>query len=193
VHDVLDDRDLVPDEAEQLATSGYEVGALLGQARAAAADGDHPRLTEIEAELAAAPREPDWPYTEPGADELAALLPTPTPTAPLDLADLADRQYGAWLGRCVGNTMGKPVEGLTAAEVETYLRAAGAWPLPGFVPLLDQLPEGSATCTSQRRSRRWAGSRRSRATTTWTGRWSGCTCWRPTATASPPRTSPGSG
>jgi ADP-ribosylglycohydrolase len=142
VHDVLDDRDLVPDEAEQLATSGYQVGALLEQARTAARTDDFPRLTEIEAELAAASREPGWPYTEPGADELAALLPTPTPTAPLDLADLADRQYGAWLGRCVANTMGKPVEGLTAAEVETYLRAAGAWPQRGFVPLLDQLPDG---------------------------------------------------
>jgi ADP-ribosylglycohydrolase len=38
--------------------------------------------------------------------------------------------------------MGKPVEGLTAAEVETYLRAAGAWPQQGFVPLLDDLPPG---------------------------------------------------
>jgi ADP-ribosylglycohydrolase len=141
VHDVLDERDLVPDEAEQRATSGYRVGSLLDQARAAAGAGDRPRLAEIEAELAAAPRDPGWRYHEPDADELAGLLPTPTPTA-LDLADLADRQYGAWLGRCVANTMGKPVEGLTAAEVERYLRAAGAWPQQGFIPLLDELPDG---------------------------------------------------
>ena len=142
MHDVLDDRDLIPDEAEQLATSGYQAGPLLELARAAARADDRPRLAEIEAELAAAPRDPGWRYTEPSAGELATLLPTPTPSAPLDRADLADRQYGAWLGRCVANTMGKPVEGLSAAEVETYLRAAGAWPQQGFVPLLDTLPDG---------------------------------------------------
>ena len=142
MHDVLDDRDLIPDEAEQLATSGYQVGPLLEQAWAAARADDRPQLAQIETELAAAPRDPGWRYTEPSAGELAELLPTPTPTAPLDRAGLADRQYGAWLGRCVANTMGKPVEGLAAAEVETYLRAAGAWPQQGFVPLLDTLPDG---------------------------------------------------
>jgi ADP-ribosylglycohydrolase len=157
VHDVLDDRDLVPDEAEQLVTSGYPAGPLLEQARAAARASDRPRLAEIEAELAVLPRAPGWPYQEPSADELPALLPAPlsapalarvsrsdSPSASpsLDRADLADRLYGAWLGRCVGNTMGKPVEGLTAGEIEIYLRAAGAWPQRGFVPLLDELPPG---------------------------------------------------
>ena len=149
MHDVLDDRDLVPDEAEQLVTSGYPAGPLLEQARAAARVSSWPRLAEIEAQLAALPRDPGWPYREPGADELPALLPEPLTrpfTGParvaLSRADLADRLYGAWLGRCVGNTMGKPVEGLTAAEIETYLRAAGAWPQRGFVPLLDELPPG---------------------------------------------------
>jgi ADP-ribosylglycohydrolase len=142
VHDVLDDRDLVPDEAEQLVSSGYPAGPLLEQARAAARVSSWPRLAEIEVQLAALPRDPGWPYREPAADELPALLPAPLPASALDRADLADRLYGAWLGRCVANTMGKPVEGLTAAEIETYLRAAGAWPQRGFVPLLDELPPG---------------------------------------------------
>lgn len=141
MHDVLDDRDLVPDEAEQRATSGYQVGSLVEQAHSAARADDRQRLAEIETELAAAPRDPGWRYREPAADELPALLPAATPAA-LSGPDLADRLYGAWLGRCVANTMGKPVEGLTAAEVETYLRAAGAWPQRGFVPLLDELPPG---------------------------------------------------
>ena len=46
MHDVLDDRDLVPDEAEQLATSGYQANSLLEQARAAAQADDRPRLAE---------------------------------------------------------------------------------------------------------------------------------------------------
>jgi hypothetical protein len=37
VHDVLDPRDLIPDEAEQLSHSGYPVGALESDARDAAA------------------------------------------------------------------------------------------------------------------------------------------------------------
>ncbi|MQA03498.1 MAG: ADP-ribosylglycohydrolase family protein [Streptosporangiales bacterium] len=55
---------------------------------------------------------------------------------------LADRIGGAWLGRTVGNTLGKPVEGLTRAQLATYLRAAGQWPQTGYLPLLDPLPEG---------------------------------------------------
>jgi len=38
--------------------------------------------------------------------------------------------------------MGKPVEGLSRTDVETYLRAAEAWPLAGFVPYLETPPEG---------------------------------------------------
>jgi ADP-ribosylglycohydrolase len=49
---------------------------------------------------------------------------------------------GAWLGRAVGNTLGKPIEGLTREEVEIYLRAAGQWPLRGYIPLLEPLPAG---------------------------------------------------
>jgi ADP-ribosylglycohydrolase len=55
---------------------------------------------------------------------------------------LPERIRGAWLGRTVGNTLGKPVEGLTRAEIATYLRAAEQWPQTGYLPLLDPLPEG---------------------------------------------------
>jgi ADP-ribosylglycohydrolase len=55
---------------------------------------------------------------------------------------LADRILAAWTGRAIGNTMGKPVEGLPRVEVERYLRAAGQWPLRGYIRLLDPLPEG---------------------------------------------------
>jgi len=65
MHDVLDPRDLVPDEAEQLARSGYDVGALGAEARAAAEAGDLARLAEIEDALRHLHRRPDWPYEEP--------------------------------------------------------------------------------------------------------------------------------
>ena len=56
MHDVLDDRDLIPNQAEQLAPSGYQAGPLLERARAAARADDRPRLAGIQAGLAAAPR-----------------------------------------------------------------------------------------------------------------------------------------
>ncbi|MFD4530238.1 ADP-ribosylglycohydrolase family protein [Streptomyces sp. NPDC058470] len=145
MHDVLDPRDLVPDEAEQLAGSGYDASGLLAEARAAAERSDDAALAGIRTRLAALPRAADWPYDEPSEPSAvwAALPPAPaldrTGPAP---ADVPERTAGAWLGRCVGNTMGKPVEGLTGTEVGIYLRAVGQWPQTGYVPLLATLPVG---------------------------------------------------
>ena len=137
VHNALDPRDLVPDEAEQLVSAGYPAADLLERARQAAADDDLTALATVETELAALERPADWPYDEPPA------APVELPPAPVDEDTLADRISGAWLGRCIGNTMGKPVEGLSRADVQTYLRAADAWPLTGFVPYLETPPEGT--------------------------------------------------
>ncbi len=143
MHDVLDPRDLVPDEAEQLATSGFEVGPLGPAARDAAEAGDLARLAEIEDALGGLTRVTGWPYAEPAedGDGLLRLLDGIAPML-VDAASLPDRIRGAWRGRAVGNTLGKPVEGLTRGEVETYLRASGQWPQTGYLPLLDPLPEG---------------------------------------------------
>ncbi len=136
MHNALDPRDLVPDEAEQLVSAGYPAADLLARARQAAADDDLTALAAVETELAALERPADWPYDEPPA------APVELPLAPVDEDTLADRISGAWLGRCIGNTMGKPVEGLSRADVQTYLRAADAWPLTGFVPYLETPPKG---------------------------------------------------
>lgn len=142
MHDVLDPRDLVRDEVAQLAQSGHPVGVLASEAARAAADSDLDELARIRTELARLERRPDWAYDEPEDDAtlLAGLVGLPRLEVPR--ARLADRVRGAWLGRCVGNTLGKPVEGLSRAEMEIYLRAAGQWPQTGYVPLVDPLPEG---------------------------------------------------
>jgi ADP-ribosylglycohydrolase len=57
---------------------------------------------------------------------------------------LYDRVYGAWLGRCAGCTLGKPVEGWLRGKIETYLRTADAYPLASYFPVLDPFPEGLA-------------------------------------------------
>lgn len=142
MHDVLDLRDLVPDEAEQLAHSGYPVGTLLREATTAAADEDLDRLAAISSALATLERDPTWPYDEPTDEGTLQAIAGRVEIMAFDSSTLAARVRGAWLGRAVGNTLGKPVEGLSRGEVETYLRAAGQWPLTDYLPLLDPLPKG---------------------------------------------------
>ncbi|KZE39475.1 ADP-ribosylglycohydrolase family protein [Microbacterium sp. T32] len=142
MHSALDPRDLVPDEAEQLAHSGYLIGDLGARARAAASASDLRELARIREELAAAPRRADWTYDEPSDPATLELLGAGVAPRPVDPDDLPRRLRGAWRGRAVGNTLGKPIEGLTRAEVEAYLRAAGQWPQTGYVALLDPLPAG---------------------------------------------------
>jgi len=142
VHDVLDPRDLVPDEAEQLSLSGYEVGTLEDDARDAAAASDDRGLAEIAQALAHVPRSLAWAYDEPDDDASLDALLAGVETVPYDASSLPDRIRGAWLGRTVGNTLGKPVEGLSRSELDIYLRAAGQSPQTGYLPLLDPLPGG---------------------------------------------------
>lgn len=142
MHDVLDDRDLIPDEAEQLLHSGYPVERELREARVAAAASDLPRLRAIASALRAIPRSDQWPFDEPSDEELLREVASRAPRNPVEEFTLSSRVHGAWLGRCVANTLGKPIEGLTRDEVQTYLTAAGQWPQTGYVPLIDPLPAG---------------------------------------------------
>ena len=142
LHDVRDPRELVPAEAEQLSDSGYEVGDLLATARTAAKDSDYRLLQEVATQLELVEIAPGWPYDEPDDEPAIATLAAALPELPVNGNELETRITGAWLGRCVGNTMGKPLEGLPAEVVRTYLEAAGSWPQTGYVPLISPLPPG---------------------------------------------------
>lgn len=142
MHDVLDPRDYVPDEAEQLRLSGFDVGEMEQEAADAARRGDLAALLSLEERMRRLERTPDWRYREPDDDaSLEALFAGMRRTA-VDAAQLPSRIRGAWLGRTVGNTLGKPIEGLTRAELEIYLKATGHWPQRGYLPLLEPLPAG---------------------------------------------------
>jgi ADP-ribosylglycohydrolase len=142
VHDVLDPRDLVPDEAEQLLLSGYPAEELLDAARAAAAADDLEHLARVRRELAGLERSAEWGYDEPDDEDVLRDIAARAPRLEPDPSWLPDRVRGAWLGRTVGNTWGKPVEGLTREELGIYARAAGMEPMTGYLPLLDPLPAG---------------------------------------------------
>ena len=142
MHDVLDLCDIVIDELEQLASTGYPVAELTASARLAEASGDLIELESIERVLPGLTRDPRWPYDEPRDEDALRELLAPLQPMPVDRLTLGARIRGAWLGRTIGNTMGKPVEGLSRAQVGAYLRAAGQAPQMGYLPLLDPLPAG---------------------------------------------------
>jgi ADP-ribosylglycohydrolase len=89
---------------------------------------------------------PDFPYDEPNdLGEIRERTPQDAERwTSDDLSEdwLRDRLTGAWLGRCIGCMMGKPVEGKSRWEIELILREDDAYPLDGYFPALETLPEG---------------------------------------------------
>ncbi len=71
---------------------------------------------------------------EPDAleDIFALAEGNPAPES-FDRAKVYDRIYGAWLGRCAGCLLGKPVEGWHTPEIHQYLKDSGNYPLSGYL------------------------------------------------------------
>ncbi|MFE2045864.1 ADP-ribosylglycohydrolase family protein [Streptomyces sp. NPDC059477] len=141
-----DPRTLLLFELAQRAESGYLLGDLAEAARPATKGDDPAVAREFLDRLAATTRDPDWAYEEPESlDEILAVLPdTPVAEVP-GAAELADRLLGAWLGRCAGCNLGKPVEDgdhWTAQHLRAYLELADAYPLRDYFPVLDPMPAG---------------------------------------------------
>ncbi len=96
-------------------------------------------------EVEALPVQEGFPYDEPNDFEaIVAVRPAPQPQpAPLPhQATLRDKVLGAWLGRCAGCMLGKPVEGRSKAVIEPVLKSVGAWPLDDYFPYVAGPPPG---------------------------------------------------
>jgi len=133
VHDPLDFRDLVADELAELRASGFDVTAFDAEVAAALRTARGARdsyLAELLDRLAEAPRLPGWPYDEPSDLEeirgAVAGVERDGPAMSAETPRLGDQLLGAWLGRCAGNTLGKPVEGWTRSQIRAYSEAADA-------------------------------------------------------------------
>ncbi len=100
--------------------------------------------------------ERDSPYSEPTSlDGIRAARPAGVRKVDLTLDDaLLDRIHGAWLGRCAGCSLGKPVESWSRERIEEYLRAAESYPLNDYFPVLDPFPEGLALHDNYRETAR---------------------------------------
>ncbi len=117
------------------------------EAKLEAAGDDREALEALHAELLQVPLLADFPYEEPSdLAEIRKLRPDRERRAAPPLADdeLYDRLYGAWLGRCVGCALGKPVEHFMRPygdfsswkRQKRYLTAISAdeWPLRDYIP-----------------------------------------------------------
>lgn len=96
-------------------------------------------LNEIYERLQGAELREDYPYREPNDwREIIAERPS-TPTSfhvDLDERSLLDKLLGAWLGRCSGCMLGKPVEGWSRERITKALERIGENPLKGpYIPL----------------------------------------------------------
>ncbi len=134
MHDVLDLREMLADEIVQR----REAGQLVEPPASGAVDrADRAALVRLIAAVEASPVDPAWPYREPPP----AVRPEPAAPPPDD-AVLRDRILGAWLGRCAGCALGKPVENWPRAAIRRYLDRTGDYPIADYLPADGTVPEG---------------------------------------------------
>jgi ADP-ribosylglycohydrolase len=148
VHDARNLLGLLGDELVQRQQSGYEVeDGLADKIRAAVADGSAtPReAAGLYEQLDQTRLGAGWEYEEPSAldDIIAAAPEAPAIASAPGPEELPDRVLAAWLGRCAGCNLGKPVEGWgwNRPKLRDYLNEANAYPLGDYLPVLDPMPE----------------------------------------------------
>lgn len=143
---------LVREEVIQREQEGCDVTGF--KKRIEVAGTDEMQLMQVYNALMALPIRADFPYIEPS--ELEAIH-AQRPDGPRQLLEThseavwQDKFLGAWLGRCAGCALGKPVEYLpymagTAdapgwKNVQRWFEGADAWPITGYTPLHSRASE----------------------------------------------------
>lgn len=141
-------RDLLKLEFDQSAQEGKNPEDLKSlRAEFDAAHDDREILSELHARLLSLPQWKDFPFEEPSdLENIRRLRPVcvDLPSVSSGSDRLLDQLHGAWLGRCSGCALGKPVEmfmenarGLNSWERQKrYLTAISPeeWPIRGYIP-----------------------------------------------------------
>lgn len=145
MHDVLDAAEVLSDELEERREAGYDVAELEEVCKRALESGLSVEIERAQTRLVESSLRADWTFHEPSELEgIRQTLPAP-PGAPklrLDRDGLHDRLTAAWLGRCAGCNLGKPVEGWNRQRIREYLELAGTYPIDDYLPVLDPFPAG---------------------------------------------------
>jgi ADP-ribosylglycohydrolase len=138
--DVLNSQELLGAELDERRLGGYLVDEIAPAIQAAAVD---PDISPLEIEnlydtLECTTRRPDWRYQEPSRlEEIVALSPGTDPGGWPGNVDVRDRIHGAWLGRCAGCVLGKPVEANWGRrELRRYLESVNAFPITDYIPAM---------------------------------------------------------
>lgn len=139
--DINDPAQLLADELTLRREEGYDLSRAEPQVRAALESGDLPSISQADLRLEATRPRVDWTFHEPSTlPEIEASREGDVPPAcELDDAALLDRLLAAWLGRCAGCNLGKPVEGWSRARIRGYLDHAGAYPIDDYIPVVDDM------------------------------------------------------
>jgi ADP-ribosylglycohydrolase len=142
--DALGLRETLTEELAERREAGYDVAPVEEPVRAALDGGAPEEMERALARLEELPLRPDWPFEEPSTlDEIRRMRPAAPEVPPLSLGDaeFRDRLHGAWLGRCAGCNLGKPVEGWTRSRIRRYLDVTEAHPIRDYLPALDDPPD----------------------------------------------------
>lgn len=124
-------------DLKQMVEEGHDAEDLETELEAKVAGRSADDLLALQEEWWARPSPSDFPYDEPNDWEtISAGFPDPESHAkfPGSDDDLADRILAAWLGRCSGCQLGKPLEGAVwPVGIRSYLEKVGSWPLYDYV------------------------------------------------------------
>jgi hypothetical protein len=148
---------LLSNEITQRWEEGYETDDIENTISTILTEGvmNESKLASIWKEFDSLPRRSDFPYEEPSTLE-TILKARPKGPRNLDLRisldEYQDKVYGAWLGRCAGCLLGKPVEGWTKEKIDSYLKLAQNYPLDAYFPEIIPHPEGYSLHPSYKES-----------------------------------------
>ncbi len=134
-------------ELMQSADEGKDITSFEKEAEEIKAldDGDINKILRAEKlceALRNAPVMPGYRYNEPSdLETIKAQRPAERyiPQKKLSDEELLDKIYGAWLARCAGCLLGKPVEGWTRAMILEILEATGNYPINNYISY-DKIP-----------------------------------------------------
>lgn len=134
-------KNLIAEEIKQREEEGCNITGFYE--RHAACGNDDTKLDSLYSDLCALEIDPDFPFIEPnGADEIAVLRDGTVYSPTEEIGK--DKFYGAWLGRCAGCALGKPLEtghfmsGSGGRQgwqnVKLWFSEFGEWPIKYYTP-----------------------------------------------------------
>ena len=155
------------DEAQQLIEEGRDPLAVkqISSQADTLDDAEHEKLSAVWYTLQEIPMRKDFPFSEPSdlkSIQTERVSPALIPSISYGDDELYNRMYGAWLGRCAGCALGKPVEmiqgGISMSRrerIKLYLKAIAPeeYPLHNYFPGTSPASVKTGTLTSEKSTR----------------------------------------